>query len=103
MQPEWFVKSDVTGRVKLIKDKKKLHRAMVLIQFTDKRQKSAKECSYHVFEALRDLRSEVDVADPGKGPWTRLLMFQNYNWMLLPARQFSQPRPKELRYRIVSL
>ena len=35
--PEWFVKKDMTGRVKLIKDKKKLDRAMVLIQFADKR------------------------------------------------------------------
>ena len=54
--PDWFVKKDMTGRVKLIKDKKKLHRAMVLIQFADKRQKSFKECQYHVFEALRDTR-----------------------------------------------
>lgn len=35
--PEWFVKKDMTGRVKLINDKKKLDRAMVLIQFADKR------------------------------------------------------------------
>ena len=29
--PEWFVKKDMTGRIKLIKEKKKLNRAIVLI------------------------------------------------------------------------
>ena len=31
MQPQWYVKNDVTGRVKIIEEKKKLHRAIVLM------------------------------------------------------------------------
>ena len=54
------MKKDVTGRIKLIQDKKKLHRAIVMIPFADKGNKSFRDCQYHIFDAIIDKRNEFD-------------------------------------------
>ena len=64
--PEWYAKKDVTGRVKLIQEKKKLHRAIVMVQFSDRGHKSYRECQYHIFDAIRDTRNEFDVEHTDK-------------------------------------
>ena len=34
-QPDWFVKNDVTGRVRLIHEKKRMHRAFVVLKIPE--------------------------------------------------------------------
>ena len=43
--PEWFIKNDVTGRISLIKSKKRLHRAIVLLQIPNKEIQQSKATS----------------------------------------------------------
>ena len=78
--PEWFIRNDVTGRVGLIRQKTRLHRAIVLLQIPPNKhiqqqnnsapvanQRRWQQSEYHIFDnaAVHETQKEVEAAKEG--------------------------------------